>query len=150
MLIVTTDGLPGFEIRRVLGPVFGVAVHSDQGGGAAPASNSGTFRVPAAEQPGPGLAAARREAIQRLAEEAQRMGANAVVGMCFDNAFVAGGPGRGGHEVCAYGTAVVAEAAPAQQPGQHPYSQAVPQPHPSRPPVVARNLTIGLHGDGTH
>jgi len=85
MLIVTTDGLPGFEIRRVLGPVFGVAVHSDQGGGAAPASNSGTFRVPAAEQP-----------------------------------------------------------------GQHPYSQAVPQPHPSRPPVVARNLTIGLHGDGTH
>ncbi|MBA9006854.1 MULTISPECIES: YbjQ family protein [Thermomonospora] len=157
MLIVTTDGLPGYEIRRVLGEVFGVAVQTDQGAaaptGASP--SSGTFRV-TGEQPGLGLSQARREAVQRLAEEARRMGATAVVGMTFDNAFVSSGSGRGGHEVCAYGTAVVAEPA-APQP-QHPsggYAKpAAPQPpvppyvdQPGRPPMVARNLTIGLHGE---
>jgi uncharacterized protein YbjQ (UPF0145 family) len=156
MLIVTTDGLPGFEIRRVLGEVFGVAVQNDQGGG--PSPSSGTFRRTTGEQPGLGLAHTRREAVQRLAEEAHRMGANAVVGMCFDNAFVSSGAGRGGHEVCAYGTAVVAEPVHKQAQGQHQYGtgpqsgQPVPppymEPQSGRPPMVGRNLTIGLHGDG--
>ncbi|WP_103939148.1 YbjQ family protein [Thermomonospora echinospora] len=155
MLIVTTDGLPGFEIRRVLGPVLGVAVHNDQGMVPGPSPSSGTFRRSTGEQPGLGLAPTRREAVQRLAEEAQRMGANAVVGMCFDNALVGGG--RGGHEVCAYGTAVVAEPAHGQAQGQHQYAKTGPQgqpapppyvePQPGRPPMVGRNLTIGLHGD---
>lgn len=160
MLIVTTDGLPGYEIRRVLGEVFGVAVQTDQGA-AAPAGtspSSGTFRV-TGEQPALGLSQARREAVQRLAEEARRMGATAVVGMTFDNAFVSSGAGRGGHEVCAYGTAVVAEpaapqpqphssggyakpVAPQPQPPMHPYPE-----QPGRPPMAARNLTIGLHNE---
>jgi uncharacterized protein YbjQ (UPF0145 family) len=158
MLIVTTDGLPGFEIRRVLGEVFGVAVHSDQGGAPGPSPSSGTFRRTTGEQPGLGLARTRREAVQRLAEEAHRMGANAVVGMCFDNAFVSSGAGRGGHEVCAYGTAVVAEPVHAQAQGPGQYAKTGPQhgqptpppymePQSGRPPMVGRNLTIGLHGD---
>ncbi|MFC5750108.1 YbjQ family protein [Actinomadura rugatobispora] len=155
MLIVTTDGLPGYEIRSVLGEALGVAVRADQGssGPAGHPGSSATFRVTGEQQP-PGLAAARREAVERLGEEARRKGANAVVGMCFDTAALAGG----GHEVCAYGTAVWAEAAQGAQPG---HSASIPQaqqpqpqqggmppygdPQPGGPPMAARNLTIGLH-----
>jgi uncharacterized protein YbjQ (UPF0145 family) len=151
MLIVTTDDLAGHEIRKVLGEVLGVAVQADQGRAPAAGSpSSGTFRM-TGERPAAGLAQTRREALQRLGEEAHRKGANAVVGMCFDNARLAGGT----HEVCAYGTAVWAE--PARGAGreerrqQHPAHQAPPyggEPQqPGGPPMVARNLTIGLHGD---
>jgi hypothetical protein len=104
------------------------------------------------EQPAAGLSGARRQAVERLGEEARRKGANAVVGMCFDTAALAGG----GHEVCAYGTAVWAEALQGAQQGQHGHSASIPQqqaPLPpygdpqqqSGPPMAARNLTIGLN-----
>ncbi|WP_067479697.1 YbjQ family protein [Actinomadura hibisca] len=157
MLIVTTDVLAGYEVRNVLGEVLGTAVRSGQDahagghgggqGGAPGSSSSGTFRV-TGEQPGVGLAALRREAIDRLADDARRRGANAVVGMCFDTAALAGG----GHEVCAYGTAVWAEplqgGVPKAQPAQqHPHGAIPPyaEPQPGGPPMAARNLTIGLH-----
>lgn len=147
MLIVTTDGLAGHEIRTVLGEVLGTAV---QGGSAQAPPQPGsvaTFRV-TGETPAQGLAAARREAIDRLGEEARRRGANAVVGMCFDTAQLGGGS----HEVCAYGTAVWAEpvqAAPAPA-AQQQYPQGGPMPpaydpQPGGPPMAARNLTIGLN-----
>jgi hypothetical protein len=111
--------------------------------------SSGTFRV-TGDQP-VGLARTRREAMDRLAEEARRRGANAVVGMRFDNTSL----GSGGPEVCAYGTAVVAEpVVDASRPRQHevPPPPAPPpaytaEPSAGRPPMVARNLTIGLHDE---
>jgi len=48
----------------------------------------------------------RRQAIDRLAEEAARRGADAVVGMRFDVTSM--GSGDSWTEVCAYGTAVKA------------------------------------------
>ncbi|MEO3828740.1 heavy metal-binding domain-containing protein [Actinomadura sp. B10D3] len=150
MLIVTTDGVAGYEIRSVLGEVLGTAVQAAQGGGPAPGQggSSATFRV-TGEQPGMSLAAARREAVERLGEEARRKGANTVVGMRYDTAAVGGGV-----EVCAYGTAVWAEPA-AQQREQAPqYQQQPPQqgqlppygePQAGGPPMAARNLTMGLH-----
>lgn len=151
MLIVTTDGVAGYEIRSVLGEVFGTSLQADQGAGPQPGQggSSATFRV-TGERPAVSLAAARREAVERLGEEARRKGANTVVGMRFDTAAVGGG-----FEVCAYGTAVWAEPA-GQQRGQGPqYRQAPPQqqghlppygdPQPGGPPMAARNLTMGLH-----
>lgn len=164
MLIVTTDVLAGHDIRTVYGQVFGVATSAVQP--ATGPSSSATFRV-TGENP-TGLGQARRDAVARLGEEAARMGANAVIGMCFDT--IALDPQR--HEVCAYGTAVVAVPAQ-QQPGQpvhpgRPADPAVPQqfpppPHqaaqaqlhpqpgyeaaPGRPPMVARNLTISQPRD---
>ncbi|MFI0444758.1 YbjQ family protein [Actinomadura sp. 6N118] len=147
MLIVTTDGLAGYEIRSVLGEVLGVAVQTDQGLPSGQSSSSATFRV-TGEQPAVGLAATRREAVDRLAQEAHRKGANAVVAMCFDTAQLSGG----GHEVCAYGTAVWAEAV--KSVAAQPQSGTMPQhsgqsgqgaPQPGGPPMAARNLTIGLH-----
>ncbi|WUH96647.1 YbjQ family protein [Spirillospora sp. NBC_00431] len=152
MLIVTTDGVAGYEIRSVLGEVLGTALQADQGAAPQPGhgGSSATFRV-TGERPAAGLGAARREAVDRLGEEARRKGANTVVGMRFDTAVVGGGL-----EVCAYGTAVWAEPAqgqpreqapPQQQP--HPQQQKQPPPYgdpqPGGPPMVARNLTMGLH-----
>lgn len=153
MLIVTTDGLAGYEIRSVLGEVVGTAVQTDQARPAPGASpSSGTFRVSTGEQQGIGLGAARREAVDRLRDEARRKGANTVVGMRFDTVALTGG----GYEVCAYGTAVWVEAAQNQQPvrEQAPQMQRPPgrpappppygDPQPSGPPMAARNLTMGL------
>jgi uncharacterized protein YbjQ (UPF0145 family) len=148
MLIVTTDGVAGYEVRSVLGEVLGTAVQADQGGVPAPGQggSSATFRV-TGEQPGVSLAAARREAVERLGEEARRKGANTVVGMRFDTAAVGGGI-----EVCAYGTAVWAEpaaqqreqASQYQQPPQHGHLPPYGDPQPGGPPMAARNLTMGL------
>ncbi|MFC4906589.1 YbjQ family protein [Actinomadura gamaensis] len=153
MLIVTTDALAGYAIRGMLGEVLGVAVQSDQA--AAPGDgSSGTFRMSTGEQVGAGLLAARRQAVERLAEDARRKGANAVVGMRLDA--VALGPG-GGHEVCAYGTAVWVEPVQnvqnqPQQPQQYQQGGPVPpypgEPAPGGPPMAARNLTIGLRDPG--
>jgi uncharacterized protein YbjQ (UPF0145 family) len=145
MLIVTTDGLPGCEIRTVFGEVFGVSVQADEGRSSG--QSSGTFRM-TGDRPA-GLATARREAMDRLAEEARRRGANAVVGMRFDNTAL----GADGHEVCAYGTAVLAEVAMDASRRQYEAAHHPPHPaHPSEapaggPPMVARNLTIGLHDE---
>ncbi|NVI87374.1 YbjQ family protein [Actinomadura sp. BRA 177] len=149
MLIVTTDGVPGHEIRSVLGEVLGTALQADQGAAPQPGQggSSATFRV-TGERPAVSLAAARREALDRLGEEARRKGANTVVGMRFDTAQVGGG-----FEVCAYGTAVWAEPAQQQQAPQH-QQQRPPQqgyappygdPQQGGPPMAARNLTMGLH-----
>ncbi|TYK48121.1 YbjQ family protein [Actinomadura decatromicini] len=146
MLIVTTDGVAGYEIKSVLGEVLGSAVQAEQGAAPQPGhgGSSATFRV-TGERPVAGLAAARREAVDRLGEEASRRGANTVVGMRFDTAAVGGGI-----EVCAYGTAVWVERAPAQHQQaaqQQPHPQQMPpygEPQPGGPPMVARNLTMGL------
>ena len=146
MLIVTTDGVAGYQIKSVLGEVLASALQS-AAPQPAPGSTSGTFRV-TGEQPGADLAAVRREAVDRLREQARGKGANAVVGMRFDTAAVAGGL-----EVCAYGTAVWAE--PLQQAaGQHAQPQQQAQqsqqlppygdPKPGGPPMAARNLTMGI------
>lgn len=150
MLIVTTDGVPGHEIRSVLGEVLGTSVQADQGAVPQPGQggSSATFRV-TGERPVAGLAAARREALDRLGEEARRKGANTVVGMRFDTAAVGGG-----FEVCAYGTAVWAE--PAQQhrdqaqqyqqqrPAQQGHLPPYGDPQSGGPPMAARNLTMGV------
>ncbi|MCW2883820.1 MAG: hypothetical protein QOE54_6151 [Streptosporangiaceae bacterium] len=147
MLIATTDGLAGYDITAYLGEVFAVAVHT--GPVSAPGGqSSGTFRMPDEGQSAqsPGLTQTRRDAVERLKAEAQRKGANAVVGMRFDNGPVAGS----GHEVCAYGTAVwatsLAEAAnrPAESAAQRPYQQQPGFPQSTPQPMAARNLTVGL------
>lgn len=130
MLIVTTDELPGHVIRRVFGAVLAVAAL-----GATPPS-----------------AQARREALERLAEEARRLGANAVIGMRFDTVSPAGV-----QEICAYGTAVRAEPSGDQGgrseelgAGHVQQIQQVPRTPPGAPPMMARNLTVGMRRDPSH
>ncbi|MFC5180857.1 YbjQ family protein [Actinomadura harenae] len=154
MLIVTTDALAGYAIRGMLGEALGVAVQTDQGAVPGPGS-SGTFRMNTGEQAGAGLYAARRQAVERMAEDARRKGANAIVGMRLDAVALGAG---GGHEVCAYGTAVWVDPVqnvqnqPQQNQPQYQQGGGVPPFHPDAapggPPMAARNLTIGLRDPG--
>ena len=51
------------------------------------------------------MAESREQAIDRMIEDAQKMGANAVIGMNFSSQMIMGGAS----EILAYGTAVVVE-----------------------------------------
>jgi uncharacterized protein YbjQ (UPF0145 family) len=51
------------------------------------------------------MAESREQAIDRMIEDAQKLGANAIVGMNFSTQMVMGGAS----EILAYGTAVVVE-----------------------------------------
>lgn len=102
MIVVTTDSLPGHRVRTVLGEVLGVRSVDVRAG----LSFSGAFKRQDDELPEltAVLFRTRREAIGRMAAEAQQRGANAVVGLRFDSS-VAGDQ----REIAAYGTAVVVE-----------------------------------------
>ena len=101
MIITTMNDLPGYEIDEVLGEVFGLTVRSrnlgSQIGATLKSLVGGELRGMTKM-----LAEGREEAIQRLVEEAEAKGANAVVAMRFDTSEL----GTTWTEICAYGTAV--------------------------------------------
>lgn len=101
MLIVTTNDVPGHRVEEVLGEVFGLTVRSRHVG-----SNIGAFfkSLVGGELRGitKMLHDSRQEALERLTEEAQAKGANAVLAFRFETNEYA----TTGTEVCAYGTAV--------------------------------------------
>ena len=104
MLIVTTDELPGYRVRQVLGEVIGVIgrtrnpfqerVRLMDGGG-----NPKVIQV---------LKRYRMEAVEQMVEHARSLGANAVLGMRFDTRNVSDMWG----DICAYGTAVLVDPLP--------------------------------------
>ena len=101
MLISTMNDLPGYEIEDVLGEVFGLTVRSRNIG-----SQVGAWLKSLAGGELKGmtkmLADGREHATQRLVEEAQAKGANAIVAFRFDTSELGGT----WTEICAYGTAV--------------------------------------------
>lgn len=116
MLIVTINEVPGHRIEQALGQVFGLVVRSRGLGGNLAAglrSLVGGEIVEYSQM----LEEARRHALDRLAENAGLMGADAVVAMRFDSSEL----GETMTEVVAYGTAVRL-ARPAA--GEHPPSAA--------------------------
>ncbi|MEV4712277.1 YbjQ family protein [Micromonospora sp. NPDC049374] len=100
VLVVTTDQLPGYEIRQILGEVvssmartrnpYREGVKNLRGGAYDPMAPDNLTRW-------------RTDSVARLGEEARRLGANAVVGMRFDSRDC----GEMWMEICAYGTAVI-------------------------------------------
>ncbi|BBZ47060.1 YbjQ family protein [Mycobacterium parmense] len=103
MLIVTTNDLPGWEIRRVYGEVFGLAVRSRNALSQLGANIRSIFGGELQDMT-QNLADGRNEAVDRLMVEARNRGANAVVAMRFDTTDI----GDVWTEICAYGTAVQA------------------------------------------
>ncbi|MFV2102501.1 YbjQ family protein [Micromonospora sp. LOL_024] len=114
VLVVTTDQLPGYEIRQILGEVvssmartrnpYREGVKNLRGGAYDPMAPDNLTRW-------------RTDSVARLGEEAQRLGANAVIGMRFDSRDC----GEMWMEICAYGTAVIVvpkvpDVMPADQP----------------------------------
>ncbi|MDA8271854.1 MAG: YbjQ family protein [Actinomycetota bacterium] len=101
MLISTMNDIPGFEITEVLGEVFGLTVRSRNLGsqiGAAFKSIVGGELKGMTKN----LVNSRQEVIDRLIEETEAKGGDAVVAMRFDTSEMGGD----WSEICAYGTAV--------------------------------------------
>ncbi|SCI16178.1 MULTISPECIES: YbjQ family protein [unclassified Romboutsia] len=104
MLVVTTDLIPGKEIKEVLGFVSDSTVRSKNIGkdiGASFKTLVGGEIVSYNEM----MTEARQIAIGRMVEKAEQMGANAIVGMRLGSSAVM----QGASEVIAYGTAVIIE-----------------------------------------
>jgi uncharacterized protein YbjQ (UPF0145 family) len=101
MLISTMNDLPGYEVTEVLGEVFGLTVRSrnigSQFGAAFKSLAGGELRGMTKN-----LSVSRQEVIERMVEEAQAKGGEAVLAMRFDTSEM----GDVWTEICAYGTAV--------------------------------------------
>jgi uncharacterized protein YbjQ (UPF0145 family) len=108
MIVTTTENVPEARVVRTLGQVFGLTVRSRSLGGNIVALLKslvgGEIRsyVKLNED-------ARRQAIDRMVQNATAMGANAVTMMRFDSTEM----GRSMSEIVAYGTARVVEWLPA-------------------------------------
>ena len=101
MLVTTTNDLPGWEIQRVCGEVFGLTVRSRNIGsqfGASLKSLVGGELKGMTKM----LAEGRVHAQERLEEEASAKGADAIIAFRFDTSEL----GQTWTEICAYGTAV--------------------------------------------
>lgn len=104
MMVVTTDTIADKKIVKVLGLVKGSTVRSKNVGKDIGASLKGLV---GGELNGytEMLTEARQIAIGRMVEDAEKLGANAIVGMRLQSAAVM----QGAAEMVAYGTAVVVE-----------------------------------------
>lgn len=112
IIVTTTENIPGTRVVKTIGHVFGLTVRSRSLGGNIAAGlkslvggEIGSY-VKLNED-------ARRQAIDRMVQNAAAMGANAVTMMRFDSTEMA----RSMSEIVAYGTARVVEweTAPATQ-----------------------------------
>jgi uncharacterized protein YbjQ (UPF0145 family) len=103
MLVTTTNEIPGWQIQRVIGEVFGLTVRSRN---AFSQMGAGLKSIFGGELQGmtKNLAESRNEVMNRMLEAARARGGNAVICMRFDTSDMA----DTWTELCAYGTAVVA------------------------------------------
>jgi uncharacterized protein YbjQ (UPF0145 family) len=132
VLVVTTNDIPGWDIQRVCGEVFGLTVRSRNAFSQIGAGFKSMF---GGELQGmtKNLADSRNEAMGRLMNEARNRGGNAIIGMRFDTTEL----GDVWTEICAYGTAV--EAVPVTEAAKYTASQLgyggapQPQPQPAQP-----------------
>ena len=106
MLITTMNDVPGYTIEEVFGEVFGLTVRSRNIGSQ---FGAGLKSILGGELKGmtKALADSRQQVIDRMVEEAEAKGANAVVAMRFDTSEMGGT----WTEIVAYGTAVKARKA---------------------------------------
>lgn len=104
MIILTIENVPGKEIKEVKGLVKGSTVRCKNIGRDITASFK---NLVGGEMSGYNdmLTEARQIAIGRMVDEAEAMGANAIIGMKLMSSAVAAGAA----EMVAYGTAVVVE-----------------------------------------
>jgi len=101
VLISTMNDIPGYEITEVLGEVFGLTVRSrnigSQLGSAFKSMAGGELKGMTKN-----LIDSRNEVVDRMTQEAQARGGDAVVAFRFDTSEM----GLNWTEICAYGTAV--------------------------------------------
>ena len=101
MIVTTMNDLPGYEVEEVYGEVMGLTVRSRNIGSQFGAGLKSIF---GGELKGmtKALIDSRQQVMERMIEEAEGKGANAIIAMRFDTSEMGGQ----WTEICAYGTAV--------------------------------------------
>ncbi len=101
MLITTMNDIPGYVVEEVFGEVFGLTVRARNIGSQFGAGLKSMF---GGELKGmtKALVDSRQQVTERMVEEAEAKGANAIIAMRFDTSEM----GQNWTEICAYGTAV--------------------------------------------
>ena len=100
MKLFTVENLPGVKVEEVLGLVKGEVVQSKHMGKDIMA---GLKTIVGGEIKGYMLREARTIATNRMIEEAERLGANAIIGVRFGSSEAM----QGASEMLAYGTAII-------------------------------------------
>ena len=104
MTVVTTPNIPGKNVVRTLGLVRGNTIRARHVGKDIMAAMRNLVGGEVTEY-AKLLAESREQALDRMTEQAEELGANAVIGLQFQTSVVMGGAA----EMMAYGTAVVVE-----------------------------------------
>jgi uncharacterized protein YbjQ (UPF0145 family) len=101
MIVTTMNDIPGYAVDEVFGEVMGLTVRSRNVGSQIGAGLKSIF---GGELKGmtKSLMDSRKQVMERMIEEAEAKGANAIIAMRFDTSEMAGN----WTEICAYGTAV--------------------------------------------
>ena len=101
MIVTTMNDIPGYEVDEVFGEVMGLTVRSRNVGSQLGASLKSIL---GGELKGmtKALIDSRHEVMERMTQEAESKGANAIIAMRFDTSEM----GPNWTEICAYGTAV--------------------------------------------
>jgi uncharacterized protein YbjQ (UPF0145 family) len=109
MIVTTTENIPGTRVVKTIGQVFGLTVRSRSIGG----NIAALLKSLAGGEIGSYVKLnedSRRQALDRMVQNAAAMGANAVTMMRFDSTEM----GRSMSEIVAYGTARIVEWTDAQ------------------------------------
>jgi uncharacterized protein YbjQ (UPF0145 family) len=101
MIVTTMNDIPGYEVDEVYGEVMGLTVRSRNIGSQIGAQLKSIL---GGELKGmtKSLMDSRRDVMERMIQEAEEKGANAIIAMRFDTSEM----GPNWTEICAYGTAV--------------------------------------------
>jgi uncharacterized protein YbjQ (UPF0145 family) len=101
MIVTTMNDIPGYEVEEVYGEVMGLTVRSRNLGSQI---GAGLKSIVGGELKGMtrALVDSREQVRERMVQEAEAKGANAVIAMRFDTSEM----GSNWTEICAYGTAV--------------------------------------------
>ena len=106
MIVTTMNDIPGYDVDEVFGEVMGLTVRSRNIGSQL---GAGLKSILGGELKGmtKALTDSRQQVMERMIEEAEAKGANAIIAMRFDTSEMGGQ----WTEICAYGTAVRAHKA---------------------------------------
>ena len=104
MIITTTEQIAGKSIKKTVGMVKGSTIRARHLGKDIMAGLRGMVGGEISEYTKM-MAEAREQAIQRMVEDAEKQGANAIVGIRFTTSMIM----QNAAEVLAYGTGVVME-----------------------------------------
>ena len=101
MIVTTMNDIPGYGVDEVFGEVMGLTVRSRNIGSQI---GAGLKSIVGGELKGmtKALTDSRGQVMERMIQEAEGKGANAIIAMRFDTSEL----GNGWTEICAYGTAV--------------------------------------------